>query len=355
MTDKETAMGTQSEGDGNRDSPQLSRRDVVKTGGLLAAGAAAAAAVAACTSSSSRSASAPAGTATTSAAAATTTTIRLASVSTIQDGGLLPQLLAPFEMQTGRRVQVYIGEDVYVKARAGEADLVFSHFGHKDAQAFVAEGLGQWPRMVLFNSIALIMPTTDPASIAGLSDPLEAFGRIAAARAPFIVNAIPELVYLADILWNATGRPDRSGWYRDTGLQQDAAMRATAAQRGYSLWGVTPFLVWRQKNHLPLQPVLYSEEIFHRIMGSVVVNPAKFPRANVAGSLALQEYFLTAATQALIRNFRYPGLDEPLFWPAGRNNAPNLLSLPTGTSPGQGPGTGKGAGTGEGAGTGTGG
>ncbi|MDQ6785153.1 MAG: hypothetical protein M3063_17310 [Actinomycetota bacterium] len=345
-------MGNRSEVDRDRDTTELSRREVLRTGGLLALGAAGAAVGAGCTSPSSRSAT-PGGSAT--GAAAATSTVRLATVVTIQDGGLLEQLLGPFETQTGRRVQVYAGEDVYAKARAGGADLVFSHFGHKDAQAFLADGLGQWPRMVLFNSIALIVPNGDPAGVAGLGDALEAFRRIAAARAPFIVNAIPELVYLADVLWDATDRPDKTGWYRDTGLLRDAAMQAAAAQRGYSLWGVTPFLVSQQKNHLPLQPVLYNEEMFHRVMVSVVVNPAKFPHANTPGALALQEYFLTPTTQALIRNYRYLGLDLPLFWPAGRNNAPDLLPLPTGTSPGQNPGTGKGAGTGNGAGAGKGG
>jgi tungstate transport system substrate-binding protein len=341
MVDREPAMHPRRNANAQRSTPPLSRRDALATGGLLAL---AAAGVAACTSSPPPAAMGSAGTPSGAAAS----TIRLATVTTVQDGGLLPRLLAPFQRQTGRQVQVYTGEDVYVKARAGQADLVFSHFGHKDAQAFLADGLGQWPRTVLFNSIALIVPTSDPAGVAALTNPLEAFARIAAARAPFVVNAIPELVYLADILWNATGRPDKTGWYHDTGVQQDAAMQAAAQQQGYSLWGATPFLVLQQKSHLPLRPVVYGEEMFHRIMVSVVVNPAKFPHANVAGALSLQEYLLTPATQALIRNYRYPGLDQPLFWPAGRNNAPDLLPLPTGASHGQSPGSGKGSGTGRG-------
>jgi tungstate transport system substrate-binding protein len=251
--------------------------------------------------------------------------IRLASVSTIQEGGLLRTLLPPFKAQTGRRVQVYVGEDVYARARAGRADLVISHFGHKDTQAFITQGLGQWPRTVLFNSIALIIPTRDPAHVAHLGDPVEAFRRIAATRSPFIVNNVQELRYLVDILWDVAGRPHKAGWYLDTGARKDAAMRAAAKHGGYSLWGVTPFLVSQQKAHRPLRPVLYGEEMFHRMMVSVVVNPTKFPHANVTGALAFQQYLLEPATQARIRTFRYPGIAQPLFWPGGRNNAPYLL------------------------------
>ncbi|GAA3618413.1 extracellular solute-binding protein [Nonomuraea rosea] len=308
-------------------APQLSRRDAVTATGLLAL---ATAGVTGWTRSASATSTTP------GQAAAIRTTVRLASVTTVQDGGLLPRLLAPFEARTGRRVQVYIGEDVYARARAGEADLVFSHFGHTDAHAFIIEGLGQWPRTVLFNATALIMHTSDPAGVAGFTDPVAAFGRIAAVRAPFIATATPGLTYIADILWNAAGRPDKTGWYHDTGLQPQAAMRAAAQQGGYSLWGLTPFLLWQQDNPLSLRPVLYGDEMFHRIMVSVVVNPARFPRANVAGALALQDHLLRPATQALIQNHRLPGLDQPLFWPAGRDNASGLLPAPAGARPGPG-------------------
>ncbi|WP_433511565.1 hypothetical protein ACQP2T_48390 [Nonomuraea sp. CA-143628] len=307
------------------EGPGLTRRHAVQAAGLLALGTVGAVGTAGAVGSG------PAMAASTGAATRTGV-IRLASVRTVQEGGLLPRLLNAFQSQTGRQVQVHIGEDVYVKARAGEADLVLSHFGHKDAQAFITDGLGQWPRMVLFNSIALIVPDGDPAHVAQLTDPVKAFRRIARTRAPFIVNAMPELVYLADNLWHAAGRPDKTGWYRDTGLQQEAAMRAAAQQRGYSMWGATPFLVFQQDNHLPLRPVLYTDELFHRIMATVVVNPASFPGANVDGALALQNFLLTPAIQALIRSHRHPDVDQPLFWPAGRDNATEiLLPPPSGT------------------------
>jgi len=324
MTDNDNevlTMDDRSETDRERPIPPVSRRDILKTGGALAVGLAGVATLGEpAFAARSEKAGAP----------ASASVIRLASVTTIQEGGLLPALLAPFEAQTGHQVQLHLGDDVYIQARAGKADVVFSHFGHKDAEAFITAGLGQWPRTVLFNSIALIAPTRDPAHVAGLSDPVEAFRRIAATKSPFIVNGIPELVYLADILWNAAGRPPKAGWYSDTGLQKNAAMQAASAHGGYSLWGVTPFLVARQKAQWALRPVLYEEEMFHRIMVTVVVNPAKFPTANAAGALALQQYLLTPTTQAMIRDFRYPGIAQPLFWPAGRNNAPYLLPLGNG-------------------------
>ena len=251
--------------------------------------------------------------------------IRLASVRTVQDGGLLQSLVAEFEGQTGYAVVIHTGEDVYERARAGEADLVFSHFGHHDAQAFLTEGLGQWPHAVLFNQTALLGHPSDPADVRSAPDPVEAFRRIAHARAPFVANDIDGQQYLADTLWHAAGRPEKAGWYRDTGLRQVAAARAAAAEGGYTLWGLTPFLVSQQQSSLDLSPFIFNDALVQRVMVSVVVDPARFPQVNAAGALAFQQYLLTPETQAQIRNHRYPGIDQPIFWPAGRNNATALL------------------------------
>src|SRR5262249_28134277 len=106
--------------------------------------------------------------------------IRLASVTTVADGGLLAPLLAAFGAKTGQAVAVSMGEDIYERARAGEADLVLSHLGHREVQAFITEGLGEWPRAVLFNQTALLAHPADPADARGAADPVEAFRRIAA-------------------------------------------------------------------------------------------------------------------------------------------------------------------------------
>jgi hypothetical protein len=55
-----------------------------------------------------------------------------------------------------------------------------------------------------------------------------------------------------------------------------------------------------------------------RIIATVVV---KRPSdVNRKGALALQRYLTDPATQAQIRSFRLPGIDLPVFWPAGNQN-----------------------------------
>ncbi|MDQ6783169.1 MAG: hypothetical protein M3063_06965, partial [Actinomycetota bacterium] len=80
-----------------------------------------------------------------------------------------------------------------------------------------------------------------------------------------------------------------------------------------------------------------------RIMVTIVVNPDKVPGLNEKGATAFQDYLLSVETQAKIRAFRTPGIDQPIFWPAGRNNQTEFLPATLGT-----PRTGAGGGNGTG-------
>ena len=250
-----------------------------------------------------------------------TSLVRLSSVVTPQDGGLYDDLLPDFERQTGYQVELTTGEDVYGPARNGEADVVLSHYGHEDAQTFVQDGLGQWPQTVFFNQHTLLGPPSDPARVQGLTDLVEAFRRIARTRSPFVLNNTEGIKYLTDVLWEAAGSPAKEGWYSDQGVQGQNAIAKAAQQGGYVLWGLTPFLRTQKQNRLDLQPLVLNDPLLQRIMVTVAVNPKEVSGVNVTGAEAFQRYLLDPVTQARIRAFRLPGIDEQIWWPAGRNNA----------------------------------
>jgi tungstate transport system substrate-binding protein len=256
-----------------------------------------------------------------------TSLVRLSSVVTPQDGGLYDDLLPDFERETGYQVELTTGEEVYGPARNGQADVVLSHFGHEDAQTFVQDGLGQWPQTVFFNQHTLLGPPSDPVRVQDLTDLVEAFRRIAQTRSPFVVNNTEGIKYLTDILWEAAGSPAKGEWYSDQGLRGQDAIAKAAQQGGYVLWGLTPFLRTQKQNKLELQPLVMNDPLLQRIMVTVAVNPNKVPGVNLTGAEAFQQYLLNPVTQARIRAFRLPGIDEQIWWPAGRNNAG--YALPT--------------------------
>lgn len=275
-------------------------------------------------------------------AAAQFPTVRLAVVPSPDETGLLRDLLPDFERESGYRVEVYSGEDAHDVARAGRADLVVSHYGHQNTEAFVTQGFGLWPRAVFANQIVIIGPSDDPARIAG-RDPADAFRRITerGSGASLVSNNSAVMKYLETILWEEAGRPVKDGWYVDQGMSEADGMALAASLQAYYIFALPPFLTWQQScfnaavsggaSHAfagpspraapcNMQPLVLTG-MPARIMMSMVVNPQRVPAVNAAGAVALQAYLLRPAVQARIESFRDLRSTLPMWKAAGLHNS----------------------------------
>jgi tungstate transport system substrate-binding protein len=262
-------------------------------------------------------------------AVATASRVRIASVPTAVEGGLLPVLFAEFEKMTGRKVDLTVAtKDVYDHAREGACDLVLSHYGHKQAEQFVTDGLGEWPRTVFSNQSAILGPPDDPAKIRGVDDAVEAFARIARSRAPFVVNDLDGQRYIAEVMWNAAGAPAREGWWIDPGRNRENALDIAVEKRGYVLWGLTPFAHAQKDNARALEPLVFRDPLLQRLMVTIIVKKERIPSADPDAARALQSYLLEPATQAKMRMTSYPGVTTSAWAPAGRNNRYAMLPIP---------------------------
>lgn len=269
-------------------------------------------------------------------------TVRLAVVNSPDDTGLLGALLPDFERESGYRVVVYSGEDVFDVARAGQADLVIAHYGHSGTEAFMAQGLGTWPRMVFGNQIALIGPASDPAQIRGLQDAGLAFRKIAfSVRSRFVSNNSAVMKYLESMLWESARRPAKEPWFVDPGVSEEDGMAVAARMNAYYIFALPPFLRWKQEciasaprdrsNSVPapcrMDALMLAGPMPHRIMVAIIVNPERVPAINVSGASALQEYLLRPAVQARIESFRDPRSEHQLWRAAGLQNSGAALGF----------------------------
>jgi len=238
---------------------------------------------------------------------------------------VLPALIADFERSSRYSVELTTSPQLYSLARAGKVDLLVSHYGHRDAEQFVMDGLGEWPRTVFSNQMALIGPPGDPARVRGVHDAGEAFRAIAATRSKFVLNdsrrrALPD----GDPV--ARGGPARSRRLvprsADVGRGRD---REGVAAGAYSLWGLTPFLRLRKAKELKLEPLVLADPLLQRMLVTIIVKPGAARDINTGGAGALQAHLLTPAVQAQIRTIRYPGVDAVTWVPAGRHNRTAIL------------------------------
>ena len=251
--------------------------------------------------------------------------VRVASVPTAVEGNVLPALISEFQQQSPYKVALVINQQLYDAAREGTFDLLVSHYGHRDAETFVLDGLGEWPRTIFSNQMALLGPPSDPARIRGLEDIGEAFRRIAQTKSKYVLGGLDGVQYVSDVLWNAAGRPDRTGWWIVPNGSRDEAIKQASDLGAYTLWGLTPFYRLGSLATLNLEPLVLADPLLQRMMVSIVVKPGGVRAVNVAGATALQTYLLEPMTQARIRTIRYPGTDVVTWVPAGRHNRTAML------------------------------
>lgn len=245
--------------------------------------------------------------------------VRLALVNV--PGDILRPLLPEFQKQTGRSAEiVYTGNDPFGVARDGKADLVISHYGHPGVQPFVTSGLGLWPHAVFANTYALLGPPGDPANVRGLTNAAEALRRIAETKSTFVVNDSAGGKYIENILWSDAGIEPTGSWYVDLNIEGPTAAQTANKRAAYVLWGLPPFLRLKRQAHLDLEPLVVGDPLFERIMVLIVVNPANVRGVNADAAKAFESFLLAPRTQARIRAFRYPDLNQQAWWPAGRNN-----------------------------------
>lgn len=244
--------------------------------------------------------------------------VRLALVNIADD--IVRPLLPGFTEQTGIAVDiVYMGSDPFAIAGEGKADIVISHYGHPGVQPFVMSGRGDWPHPVFANQMALFGPATDPAGVRGMKDAAAALAKVVASGVPYVSNGSHGSRYLEDVLmYSVANVPLKES--AEGIVTGKAAMDRASEQSAYVLWGVAPYLRYKQRNKTTLEPLVVEDPLFQRIMVSTVVKQGPQGASAEKAAEAFERYLLSPQVQSQVRAFRYPGLQQPLWWPAGRHN-----------------------------------
>jgi tungstate transport system substrate-binding protein len=242
--------------------------------------------------------------------------IIVASTTSTEQSGLFGHLLPRFTEQTGIHVNVVAvgtGQALDI-GRRGDADVVFVH--DKPAEEkFMAEGGGVKRFDVMYNDFVVIGLKSDPAHIAGEKNVLEAFRKIAAAKAPFIsrgdrsgTNAA-ELRYWADAGINPA--TEAGGWYREIGQGMGAALNMASSTSAYVLSDRGTWLSFKNRGELAIL-VEGDKRLFNQY-GVMLVNPAKHPNVKVAEGQAFIDWLISADGQKTVADYKIGG--EQLFFP----------------------------------------
>jgi tungstate transport system substrate-binding protein len=243
-------------------------------------------------------------------------TIILATTTSTQDSGLLDVLLPIFEKNTGYFVKtIAVGSgQAMAMGQKGEADVLLVHSPAAE-EKFVSEGFGINRRLVMHNDFIIVGSPEDPAKIKGIKSSSEAFRKIASGKGLFLSRGDNSGTHAKEKdIWKAAGiKPEGEKWYQQTGLGMGQTLNVAAEKKGYTLADRGTYLA--MKKNLGFDILVEGDAILLNIYHVIEVNPAKWPKINVAGAKAFADFMVSKETQEIIRTFGVEKFGSPLFFP----------------------------------------
>ena len=238
------------------------------------------------------------------------------SATSIQNSGLYNYLLPLFEAENDINVRIVsVGTGQALRnAKKCDAEMVIVH-SKIDEEKFVTDGFGSQRHDLMYNDFILVGPKNDPAQIGSSKTTIEAFQKIAAAKARFASRSDDSGTHKAERrFWQAarTTPTNASGkWYLETGLGMGATLNFAVQADAYTLTDRATWLTFKNKNaHIPLfqgDPTLFNQ------YGVVLVSQIHCPTIKAAESRVFVDWLLSPKGQTAIATFQHE--NRPLFFP----------------------------------------
>ena len=115
-------------------------------------------------------------------------------------------------------------------------------------------------------------------------------------------------------LWKVAGvKYEGEKWYQQTGLGMGQTLNVAAEKKGYILADRGTYLALAK--NLKLDILVEGDAVLLNIYHVIEVNPAKWPKVNVAGGKAFADFMVSKETQEIIRTFGVDKFGSPLFFP----------------------------------------
>ena len=240
--------------------------------------------------------------------------VRLATTTSVQDTGLLDVLSDAFQKDGKYKLQaIAVGSGQAMQlGKTGEADILWVHSPDDEAQ-FVAEGYGTDRTTFLHNDFVILGPAADPAKVKGTKKAADAFKKIAAAKALFVSRADNSGTNKKELkLWGAAKVKPAKEFYVESGQGMAASMTMANEKNAYLLADRSTYL--SMKKNIALEIVSEGDEALINRYSLILVNPAKFPKVNVAGAKAFFDFVLSKPAKEMIEKYGAGKYGQQLFF-----------------------------------------
>lgn len=242
----------------------------------------------------------------------------LGATTSLQDTGLLDELVHAFEEESGYKVAgitpIVAGSgQVLELARRGEVDVVLTHSPAAE-EKLLAEGHGIDRRPVMENRFLLVGPPRDPAGVRGAASMAEGLARIARAGETFVSRGDGSGTHMRELaLWQEAGiDPKGEPWYQESAAGQGQNLLFASDKGAYTLVDSATFRVFQRRIDL----VAYvTDEGRPNVYSVMLVNPEKHPNVNAEAARAFADFVTSPRGRRVIEEFGREEYGESLFTP----------------------------------------
>jgi tungstate transport system substrate-binding protein len=163
--------------------------------------------------------------------------VRLATTTSVENSGLLAEILPAFEHQSQIKVDVLAvgsGQALNLLER-GEVSVGLTHDPKAETQALEA-GIITGYQKIMFNDFIVVGPPEDPAGVARASGAADAFARIAATAVSFVSRGDASGTNSREQeLWTLANRRPSGDRLLETGQGMGGTLRVASERNAYTL------------------------------------------------------------------------------------------------------------------------
>ena len=178
--------------------------------------------------------------------------VRLATTTSVENSGLLADVLPEFERQSHIKVDVLAvgsGQALNLLKR-GEVSVGLTHDPKAEAEALAAGIITDY-RKVMFNDFVIVGPSEDPAGVARASSVADAFTRIATTGGWFVSRGDASGTYSREQeLWTLAKRRPSRDRVLETGQGMGGTLRVANERNAYTLSDRATFEQFRSRLRL---------------------------------------------------------------------------------------------------------
>ncbi len=231
----------------------------------------------------------------------------MATTTSVQNSGLL-EVLLPHFTEAAVRVHAAGSGRALAMLSDGIVDLAISHAPETEMR-FLADHPTWAYRKIAYNRFVVVGPPNDPARVREAMNVVDAFRRIAAARAVFVSRGDESGTHERErSLWQAVGARPEQAQLRSSGQGMANTLRQTDEQQGYTLTDEATF--WQLEDRIGLVAVFEADP---RLLNTYAV---VYPRTNGAAE-RFATWLADGEGRQRIAEFRIEGRVAFTVWPSG--------------------------------------